>query len=134
MFFTSAARVLVLPVATAAMLALAPLTARADGASEIVTAASHAELAAGAADIAGTHTHLHHALNCLVGPKGSGFDAKELNPCANSGSGAIPDTADAAKKKALENAADKVRAGIASTDLAAAQKDAKEAASLLQAK
>ncbi len=63
----------------------------------------------------------HHALNCLVGPGGTGFDATQMNPCANSGSGAIPDTADAAKKKILETAADQARSGIAATDLAKAQ-------------
>ena len=104
----------------------------ADAASETVTAASHASLAAGAADIAGVHTHLHHALNCLVGPKGAGFSAKELNPCAQSGNGAIPDTTDAAKKSSLEAAAAKARAGIAATDYKTAQKDAADMAAMLK--
>ena len=106
--------------------------ALADAASEVVTAGTHASLAAGAADIAGVHTHLHHVLNCLVGPKGSGFDAKELNPCAQSGNGAIPDTSDAGKKASLESAAAKARAGIAATDYKTAQKDAADLASMLK--
>src|SRR6476646_9621049 len=79
---------------------LAATSALADASSETVTAATHAGLAAGASDLAGVHTHLHHALNCLVGPGGNGFDAKEMNPCAQSGKGAIPDTTDATKKTA----------------------------------
>ena len=77
----------------------------ADLGAEITTAATHANLAAQADSINGVHTHLHHVLNCLVGPAGSGFDAKELNPCANSGTGAIPDKADASKAEAQIKAA-----------------------------
>ena len=106
--------------------------ALADAASEVVTAGTHASLASGSADIAGVHTHLHHALNCLVGPKGNGFDAKELNPCAQNGNGAIPDTTDPTKKASLESAAAKARSGIAANDYKAAQKDAADVASMLK--
>ena len=105
----------------------------ADAKSEIVNAQTHAGLAAKATAIDGVHMHLHHALNCLVWPNGTGFDAKQMNPCANSGNGAIPDTADAAKKKSLEAAAAKAASGIAATDLAAAQKDATETEAMLKA-
>jgi hypothetical protein len=121
----------------AAWLGLAALAmasaAVAEPKTEIVTAATHAELAAGSADIAGIHMHLHHTLNCLVGPKGRGFDAKELNPCVQSGSGALPDTTDATRHKALEAAADKARAGIAASDMTTARQDATQTASLLKA-
>jgi len=113
--------------------ALAPLPAAADAASEIVTAAQHAGLAAQSATIDAVHMHLHHTLNCLVGPNGMDFDKNELNPCKNSGNGAIPDTADAAKQKALEAAADKARAGLKENDLAAAQKDASDTEAMLKA-
>lgn len=109
-------------------------SAGADASSEVVTAATHAELAAGASDLNTVHAHLHHALNCLVGPGGEGFDSKELNPCAQSGKGAIPDTADAAKKKTLETAAERLRAGIAASDMKAAQAAGSETASMLKAK
>ena len=109
-----------------------PTLALADGHSEIVNAGAHAGYAAAAADIATAHAHLHHTLNCLVGPAGSGFDAKELNPCANAGNGAISDTADAAKKAALESAAAKARQGLASNDLTATKKDASDAVDLLK--
>jgi len=70
---------------------LVPGAALADGHSEIVLAEQHAGLAAGSGDIAMVHAHLHHTLNCLVGPGGAGFDANQMNPCANAGHGAIPD-------------------------------------------
>lgn len=107
--------------------------ALADAASETVTAATHAELAAGASDLAGVHTHLHHTLNCLVGQGGNGFDAKQMNPCAESGKGAIPDSSDSAKKASLEKAAAKARDGIAASDMKAARADASATASMLKA-
>ena len=114
----------------AALVFAAP--AIADASSETITAATHAELAAGAGDLDGVHTHLHHVLNCLVGPGGNGFDAKALNPCAQNGHGAIPDTTDATKKSSLEAAADKARAGLASNNVKEARADASGAASLLK--
>ncbi len=114
-----------------AMFALPALAADARG--EIMTAATHADLAAQASDLDGVHTHLHHTVNCLVGPGGAGFDKTQLNPCVNSGNGAIPDTTDAAKKKSLEAALAKANAGIATTDVKAAQADATATAAALRA-
>ena len=122
-----------LAFAAAAGVTLFPLQALADAHSEAVNAATHAGLAAQAADIGGVHTHLHHALNCLVGPGGVGFDAKELNPCVNAGNGAISDTTDAAKKASLEAAANTTRAGLAATDLTTAKKAATDAETALKA-
>jgi hypothetical protein len=116
----------------AAMLSPLPALA-ADAAGEIATAATHADLASKASDLAGTQMHLHHTLNCLVGPNGQGFDPKNINPCANAGAGAIPDTADAGKKAALEAAANLARSGIAATDKTTAQKDAVSTANALKA-
>lgn len=120
--------------AALASLILAPLPVlAADVAGEISTAATHSDLAAKATVIGTVQMHLHHTLNCLVGPGGDGFDAKQINPCAGSGSGAIPDMADAAKKKALAGAAATVRTGLATTDLATAQKAANDATAQLSA-
>ena len=122
----------VLAVWTAATM-FAPLPAlAADARAEITNAAMHAGLAAKASDIAGVHTHLHHAVNCLVGPGGEGFDAKEMNPCANAGNGAIPDATGASTKQALQSALTKATSGLAATDLAAAQKDASAAEAMLK--
>lgn len=116
-------------LAALSLAVLIPLKARADAHGELVTAMTHADLAGKAADIDGVHMHLHHALNCLAGPGGAGYDAKQMNPCANAGKGAIPDATDAAKKKALEDAAKSLTAGIAETDIAKAKADAASAAS-----
>lgn len=105
--------------------AFTPTAALADGPQAINTAAQHAGLAAGSADLAGVHRHLHHVLNCLVGPDGQGFDAAPGNPCAAAG-GAIPQTADATVKAKLEKAATQVRAAIAGNDLEAVKKAASE--------
>src|ERR1700754_954035 len=88
---------------------LVPPALAADVKGEIVNAIEHAEYAGEAGTIAETHAHLHHALNCIVGPGGNGFDSHEMNPCAGSGDGIIPDTADAAAKAKLEGAAAKAR-------------------------
>jgi hypothetical protein len=97
----------------------------ADGPQAVAGAAQHAGLAAGSTDIAGVHRHLHHVLNCLVGPDGDGFDGAAGNPCAAAG-GAIPQTMDNAMKMKLEKAAADARMGIADDDLDAAKKTAME--------
>jgi len=104
----------------------------ADAAKEIAVAAAHANLATQAKSLAGIHLHLHHAVNCLVGPGGDGFDDKELNPCGGMGDGAIPDTADAAKKKLLQDALAKAEEGLAETDPYAAAKAAGEVQGILK--
>lgn len=111
----------------------APSTASAgDATKEVAAASQHAGMAAGAANIATAHSHLHHVVNCLVGPKGDGFDAKEFNPCDKLGDGAIPDTTDAAAKKKLTAAVTTAEAGIKSDDLAAATKAASDVQTALK--
>jgi hypothetical protein len=104
----------------------------ADPAQEAATSGVHAGLAAKAATIEQVHMHLHHTVNCLVGPKGQGFDAKEANPCQKLGDGAIPDTTDSAAKAKLTAALANAQAGLKSDDLAAAKKAATEAQAALQ--
>ena len=105
----------------------------ADLGAEIGSARTHAALAAKANDLAGVHMHLQHAVNCLVGPGGDGFNPKAMNPCANSGAGAIPDATDPAEKNLLEAAAERARAGLAAADLDTARSDATDTAALLMA-
>ena len=114
-----------------AFAALLSAPALADGPQAIATAAQHSGLAANAANINAVHTHLHHVLNCLVGPGGNGFDAMPGNPC-NAAGGAIPQTADAATKAKLETAATQVRGGIANNDEAAAKKVATDVQAMLK--
>jgi hypothetical protein len=121
--------------AVAVVIAAAPQArADADPAKEMATAATHAGLAAKSTDMKMTQMHLHHVVNCLVGPDGSGFDATPGNPCKDQGTGAIPDTKDAAQKAVLQQALDKANDGLKQTDMTAAQKDATDAQALLTQK
>jgi hypothetical protein len=106
--------------------------AEADVSKEVSTAAQHAQLAASAKDMKTTQMHLHHVVNCLVGPQGQGFEASFGNPCNGQGSGAIPDTTDATKKASLQQALQDVQDGLKQPDMAAAQKDATAAQDVLK--
>lgn len=129
------ARVVLALAAAGLMAAVAtPVHAEMDLAKERATAAQHAGFAAKAKDMKATQMHLHHVINCLVGPKGKGFDSKELNPCKDQGNGAIPDTADPAQKAKLEQALAKANSGLKQKDMMAARKDATEAQTLISAK
>jgi hypothetical protein len=116
----------------AGLLAVSTAAPAGDAAKEISVAAEHAGYGATATAIATTQAHLHHTINCLVGPGGKGFDAAQLNPCQDLGNGAIPETTDAAKKQMLEDAVAKAEAGLATPDFAAAKAAAAEAAALLK--
>ena len=110
-----------------------PIAAYADAKSEIATAAQHAGLAAAAPNLVQTHMHLHHAMNCLVGPQDADFDKTNTNPCAQQGKGAFPDESDAEIKTKLQNAMSAAADGIASKDEATAKKHATTVESLLNA-
>ena len=117
----------------AVFLTTSPASAQApDAAQEAATSGLHAGLAAQAGNIEQVHMHLHHTVNCLVGPKGQGFDAREANPCQKLGNGAIPDTIDSAAKTKLTAALARAQAGLKSDDLAAAKKAATEAQATLK--
>ena len=117
-------------LAGAALLIAAPAFA-ANVATEITTAHTHAIFASKASSITAVHMHMHHALNCLVGPKGEGYDASQMDPCKGSGNGAIPDEMDAAKKSRLETAKTDLVNGIAATNMATAKSAATSAAETL---
>lgn len=110
--------------ALCAGLASLPMAAHADASTEIATAAQHAGLSAASNSIAVAHLHLHHTLNCLVGPGGHGFDPKAGDPCKGMGDGAIADTSDAHLKRRLERVADRARRGLRSHSLSVVHKDA----------
>ena len=109
-------------IATSAAMLLTT-AAYADVAAQLNTASTHAGLAAKAGAVGGVQTHLHHVINCLVGPNGAGFDAGNANPCAKDGAGAIPDGS-ADQKVKLQAAVGIAQAGLSTTDLAVAQKAA----------
>jgi hypothetical protein len=118
---------------TAVVLVFASATGfAADVAKELQTATTHAGYAADATVLGTVHAHLHHTVNCLVGPKGDGYDAKQLDPCKGQGAGIIPDTTDAAKKKTLAAALATAKVGINATTLAAAKGEAQKTLALLK--
>jgi len=114
------------------LIALPGSAQAADPAQQVATAAQHAGLAAQAASVEQVHMHLHHTVNCLVGPKGQGFDGKAGNPCQTLGNGAIPDTADQASQAKLTAALAKAQAGLKTDDLTAARKAATETQAALK--
>ena len=95
-----------------------PIVAYADAKSQIATAAQHAGLAAAAPNLLQIRMHLHHAMNCLVGPQDAEFDKTNMNPCAQQGKGAFPDTSDPEIRTKLQNAMSAAADGIASNSTA----------------
>ncbi len=108
------------PALGALMALIAAPALAADAAQEIKTAALHAGMASASDTLEMVRAHLHHALNCLEGPKGANFDAKALNPCKGQGMGAIPDSPPD-KRKALEAAAGQAGMALAEPDMAKAK-------------
>jgi len=111
-------------LALSAGLVALPAAVWADAATQIQTAAQHAQFASQATDLKMAQAHLHHTLNCLAGPKGHGFDKKAENPCADQGNGAIPDETDATTKKSLEHIAASIRTALRGKDLDKVKEDA----------
>lgn len=107
---------------TLALMSSATVAVAASGAAEVYTATNHAVLAVHATDIKMVHSHLHHVVNCLVGPGGAGFDANEMNPCAG-GKGAINDWVGASPErvKFMQTAVAQSLKGINQSNLAKAQ-------------
>jgi hypothetical protein len=101
---------------------------------ELDTATQHAGLAAKATDLKTVQQHLHHVINCLVGPGGAGFDASFGNPCNGQGNGAIPATAAMTKRKPLETALGQAKDGVQQANLSVALLDASLAQSTLMGK
>ncbi|MGV8995398.1 MAG: hypothetical protein ACOH12_00440 [Parvibaculaceae bacterium] len=91
---------------------------------EVAAAMTHAGLAAEGADIKQVHMHLHHSLNCLVGPKGEGYSAKDMNPCSALGNGLLTDVTDKEKLVSVNAAVVSAKAGIDATDLEKAKSEA----------
>lgn len=119
-------------MALALALVMSSSAMAADAAPQAKTAAVHAGLAAKAENIKGVHTHLHHALNCLVGPEGKGFDSDEMNPCADMGNGAIPDTTNDNMTEKLDSAVAKVNSGLDTDDYDDAKAAAMSAQKMLK--
>jgi hypothetical protein len=117
-----------------------PVTASAAGSGDAAskqaaTASAHAGMALGAADLKTAQLHLHHVVNCLVGPSGQGFDAAAGNPCKGMGQGALVDArGNAAAEARLHAALEQAGRGLKAATLDAAHADAQQAMETLQAK
>ena len=102
---------------------------------QVATATAHAGMALGASDLKMAHAHLHHVVNCLVGPSGKAFDAKAADPCKGQGQGAIVDAkGDAATEARLHTALGEAEQGLKTTTLDSAHADAQKVLNTLQAK
>ena len=66
-------------------------SAAGDPSAELNTAITHAGFAAKYETMKEITLHLHHALNCLVGPQDKRFDTAAGNPCQGQGNGYLPD-------------------------------------------
>ena len=119
------------PAASSGMGASAAGAANPD--QEISTALQHAGMSAGSSKLEDVHAHLHHVINCLVGPSGNGFDSTAEDPCKGQGSGAINDVDNKSKKrKELDEAVKDANKGLKDNDLKKAQKYAKDVMKDLQ--
>lgn len=94
------------------LVAAMPANALADMRSEAAIANTHAGLAANAPDAKTTEMHLHHVINCLVGPNGGGYDLSAGDPCNGQGDGAVHDTKDNRQLHDLRSALDKADKGL----------------------
>jgi hypothetical protein len=102
---------------------------------QISTATAHAALALGAADLKMTQVHLHHVINCLVGPAGEGYDATQDNPCKGMGQGAMVDAkGDSTRESQLQAAVTEAMHGLKAATVSEAHADAQKVLSTLQAK
>jgi hypothetical protein len=117
-----------LGMALGGILMVQPITAcaasSASVSSEIAAAAKHAGLSAESTTLQVAHMHLHHTLNCLVGPSGTGFNSSYFNPCAHIGHGAIPDSGNSREALKLRHIAEQVRTALKDAQLRIVRKDA----------
>ncbi len=114
-------RALGLALLVAGLMAAAPRVHGADLDQEWQGAALHASLAASSTSLDDVHMHVHHSINCLVGPKGAGFDPSQANPCASLGNGVLVDGAASPKLKAAQQALAAGKQALAATTLEAAR-------------
>lgn len=119
------------PLALALVASVAVAAPASNANREIATAKVHATVATQIDTVAGAQLHLHHVVNCLVGPHGNGWDAaaeaKSENHCTDLGNGAIADAKhDAAVRHDAETALHAAQAGLKANTLDAVHRDAHE--------
>ena len=101
---------------------------------EIATALQHAGMSAGSTTLADVHMHLHHVINCLVGPAGKDYDSTAEDPCKGQGNGAINDVDNKGMRHMkLVAALKQANKGLKENGLKQAQRYAKDVMKDLQA-
>jgi len=107
------------------LLASTALAQGGDAAKELATAREHAQLSEASQSVVVAKMHLHHVINCLVGPHGRGFDAAAGDPCKGMGEGAVKDAqGDHMRLGQATQALAYARRGVAAKDLPAVHKAA----------
>lgn len=118
-----------------ASLGTVPIAAGAAGnvGMEMTIAHQRAIMSQGSNTLADAHKYMQQSINCMVGPKGAGFDQSEANPCGDAGGGLLVDLAsNEAASEQVKAALASAREGLRSKDLVAVQTRAGEVASTLQ--
>jgi hypothetical protein len=105
-------------ILAAGIATLSPTMALAGIGEELTLAQTHALLAYRSRGVAMAQTHIHHVLNCLVGPGGDGYDVTPplMDPCASSGKGALKDATSPAQRDKILAAISLAKADLAITD------------------
>ncbi|HEX7325245.1 MAG TPA: hypothetical protein VF292_07815 [Rhodanobacteraceae bacterium] len=95
---------------------------------EIATALIHANVASKVDSLSGVHLHLHHVLNCVLGPHSKQYSAaaEKLSAykCVGLGNGALPDSRDPAVRSDLQQVVKFADRGIQSQQFATAHQSA----------
>lgn len=100
--------VVAVSVALGSALSLTAMAAPGNANKEIATAIIHANVASQITNLDGVHLHLHHVLNCVLGPHSEQYSAaaEKLSAykCVGLGDGALPDSHDPAVRGDLQKA------------------------------
>ena len=114
----------------------APPAAAGNPDAELKTAVTHAGFAGKYDALKEVTTHLHHMVNCVVGPQDKMFDAAAGNPCQSQGNGFLPDLkakkGESAQYYQAQWAAEIASQGIASNNLQEAKAAAHVASLVLE--
>lgn len=103
---------------------------------EIATAVIHANVASQVDNLGGVHLHLHHVLNCVLGPHSKQYSAaaEKLSAykCVGLGDGALPDSRDPAVRNDLQRAVTLADGGIEASQFEPAHQAAIEVLAALK--
>lgn len=120
--------VVAVSVALGSALSLTAVAAPGHANKEIATAIIHANVASKVDSLSGVHLHLHHVLNCVLGPHSKQYSAaaEKLSAykCVGLGDGALPDSRDPAVRRDLQQVAKHADGGIQATQFNAAHEAA----------